>query len=1185
MTTSTALHAVLRQISSVRSQLWRRRQLAALGFTLAAASALGGSAFAAADTWSGANSGNWNDAGNWGGGVPTSSSVATFSNNTNTTVTLATAGNAGGISFTGAGTGAFTVGTTSGPAITLASGSTISTDGTVANPEVVNAPLILAGTATFTSVGAAPADTLTIGGGITTSASSGVQALTLNGSGAGTVSGAIGNGPGAGVISVSQTAGTWTLSGANTYAGGATLTAGTLNINSSTALGTGTFTLSGGTIDNTSSGPVTLSTNNAVTLGSGFTFGGTNNLNLGTGTVTETNSTTVTITLNGTNSNLTMGGLNDNQSGTNATFTINGTGNTLTLGGMTSTRSSGGKAYIIGGSGNVTVAGAITNGTAPSGVALEYNGTGTLTLSGANTYSFANVNFGGAATELASGQLNINSSAALGTGTFAISSGGTAKIDNTSGSAITLSNNNAQTWNGGFTFIGSNNLNMGTGNIVMSNSPTVTVSGGTLTLGGAISGSSSTLNKSGAGTLILAGANTYSGATTINASGGTLQFVNEVSLYNDTTASWTPTNLVVNSGATAAFNVGGTGQFTSGDVTTLLTNIDRAVNNNGLRSGSTIGFDTTNASGGTFTVSTAIQNTTSTGGGAVGLTKLGTGTLVLGGANTYTGATAVSAGTLYISGSTGSSAITVASGAALGGTGTANGAVTINGGGAINLVDGSIGSLKVGSLTLGTGSTALSFDIGSGATNNLDSITDLGALTTNGTSNITIGFVSGTPTLTSGTYTLISGAITGTQFGTFSLADPTLGAYSLSLFDGGASGLELVVNSTVAGSNTYYYTGTTGTDFTDFHNYNTTASGGTQQTAALSSTSDVFIGATSPTPSNIAPTVGTNSVTINSLTFASSGAGGSLNGTGTVTIMGTSDGTVTDGVADSAGGSGTETLAAPVALGADQSWSVSGASDTLTDTGGIHGAHKLTLSGNGTFNFASGNSDYSGGTAVSSGAKLLITNTTGTSALGTGALTVAQGASFGGNGTAQGLASFALGSGGSGTTQVQVGSGGTDTTSKLTLAASGASTINNANLTFNLSTTTLGQANVLALGATPMSFLNGNTTLTLNLVGNNIIAADTAYVLITDSNGFQGLTTSGPNNIITGGLSIAGTSFFGASAGNNGLTTGFYNGSYLFLADGGTEIEVEVVPEPSTWAMIIGGLGVLVFWQRRRRSC
>jgi len=47
--------------------------------------------------------------------------------------------------------------------------------------------------------------------------------------------------------------------------------------------------------------------------------------------------------------------------------------------------------------------------------------------------------------------LNINNSTALGTGTFDIV-GGT--INNTTGGAITLTNNNAETWDGDFTFTG-----------------------------------------------------------------------------------------------------------------------------------------------------------------------------------------------------------------------------------------------------------------------------------------------------------------------------------------------------------------------------------------------------------------------------------------------------------------------------------------------------------------------------------------------------------------------------------------------------------------------------------------------------------------------------------------------------------------------------------------------------------
>ena len=92
--------------------------------------------------------------------------------------------------------------------------------------------------------------------------------------------------------------------------------------------------------------------------------------------------------------------------------------------------------------------------------------------------------------------------------------------------------------------------------------------------------------------------------------------------------------------------MGGTSDFTTDNVTTLLAGLS-TVSNNGLTAGARFGFDTTNATA-PVTYSTPLVNSTGAGGGAVGFTKLGTGTLSLSGTNTYTGPTTVSGGTLQL---------------------------------------------------------------------------------------------------------------------------------------------------------------------------------------------------------------------------------------------------------------------------------------------------------------------------------------------------------------------------------------------------------------------------------------------------------------------------------------------------------------------------------------------------------
>ena len=170
------------------------------------------------------------------------------------------------------------------------------------------------------------------------------------------------------------------------------------------------------------------------------------------------------------------------------------------------------------------------------------------------------------------------------------------------------------------------------------------------------------LTKSGAGSQTLSGTNTYTGITTVSGT-GTLQFAKKASLYNNTPASWTDTNIVVSSGSTLALNAGGAGEFDSGSISTL---VALGTPTGGFRSGAKLGIDTTNA-GGTFTYSSILANPNG-GSNTLSLRKLGSGTLVLDQINTFTGGTAIESGSLKITqpGALGASGtVTVNSGTSL----------------------------------------------------------------------------------------------------------------------------------------------------------------------------------------------------------------------------------------------------------------------------------------------------------------------------------------------------------------------------------------------------------------------------------------------------------------------------------------------------------------------------------------
>ena len=152
-----------------------------------------------------------------------------------------------------------------------------------------------------------------------------------------------------------------------------------------------------------------------------------------------------------------------------------------------------------------------------------------------------------------------------------------------------------------------------------------------------------------AGIVMLNGSNTYSGDTAVNA--GTLKIRTSAAIPNGPNKG----NLIIAGGAKLDLNsISPTVNGLFGDGT-----VDNASN---IRSVTfTIGNNNAQSS-----FSGIIKNT----GAAVSVTKIGEGTLTLGGVNTYSGGTTVSGGILRVDGSI-ASAVTLGDGTALGGAGRA----------------------------------------------------------------------------------------------------------------------------------------------------------------------------------------------------------------------------------------------------------------------------------------------------------------------------------------------------------------------------------------------------------------------------------------------------------------------------------------------------------------------------------
>jgi autotransporter-associated beta strand protein len=906
---------------------------------------------------------------------------------------------------------------------------------------------------------------LTFSGPVIISDTAGAATLTIaanSTSGNTVISGNISNGNSTSGSLLKSGAGALTLSGSNTYNGLTTVTAGTLRVGNNSALGTGTLVLNGGALsasdsvtartvtnkilfstnatlgDSVNNAALTLSgigdlgtntrtltINSAVTFAgvlsntAGITVGGVagnlltlsgNNTYSGTTTVgnnsrlliqnnnglgATSGTTTVSsggalqlqggitvgaeaLTLNGTGVN-NIGGALRNISGTNtyggaitlaANSRINSDADLLIItGGITGAT----RALTVGGSGNTTINSAIdtTTGT------LTKDGTGTLTLSGVNTFT--------GNTTISAGVLTIAATTALPgwntSGIYSVGNGATLAVYNavtdanitnmvygttnfTSGSAI------------GFDTTTANR----TSSLVLSNT-----SRGNLGL-----------SKMGANTLTLSGVNTYTGTTTIF--GGTLLASNTNAL-GATNGAIAAMGGILDLGGNA-FNRTGLITFSGGTVT------------NGTLSNNT----TTNFAAQSGTVAAILA-------GSAGLTQSGTGTTTLAAANTYTGTTTISGGTLAYGindAIVNANAVTVNGGTlAIGAFSDTVGAVTLGSGsitGTTGVLTGSSYSVTSGLISANLGGSSSTLTKGgtgivtlSGSNSYSNTVVNAGILSI-ATTNALPGWS------TSGAYSVASGAtlavyniftdadITSMVYGTTNFAsgsaigyDTTSGNRTLTLALSNTANGAGILGLTKAGANTLTIANA---DALGDGSGALTVSGGTLDLGGFSSLrtglitfsgGSVINGILSNNTATSFSATGTGTV---SATLAGS-AGLTQSGTGTLTLAAantyTGTTTVNGGTLRLGDGGSTGSLATSDAIVNNGNLTIDRSNQVTQGTdfssAAITGNGSFTQAGTGTTTLTAANT-YSGTTTVNAGTLQVGNN----SALGTGTLVLNGGA-------------------------------------------------------------------------------------------------------------------------------------------------------------------------------------------------
>jgi fibronectin-binding autotransporter adhesin len=563
--------------------------------------------------------------------------------------------------------------------------------------------------------------------------------------------------------------------------------------------------------------------------------------------------------------------------------------------------------------------------------------------------------------------------------------------------------------------------------------------------------------------------------------------------------------------------------------------------------------------------------------------------------------------------------------------------------GLANKTQNSVSTLTFGTVG-GSDATSLTFALGSLTSESSTSgafLADSGSLTINSSTPIVINLSGG---ITSDTYDVLSWTsstvpITLSEFSatpgyTLSLSGDNLVVTDTGVvipaaayFNGVGTDLNTAGDYDAAATgnsaNTSAPAATTNVFFSANRNTKTTPN----LSASLTVNSVEFGAGTAGTQSGI--TVSSTN-TSDSLTVQATNANGNTTGNGITLLT----------------GGGNDAISAPVVLGSSQSWKVTDASSTLTVSGQVSDgghAYALTKTGAGALGLSnpSGNI-YTGGTSISAGTvyadntggstysapssnsrNIALTNTSN-SATGSGSVTVASGGTLAGSGTiASHTGGIIVQSGGT------LASGDVQSNAAPYVASQGLSINNAAGLSSALSVNA-GAELTFALGAgssgtfaspnTNSSYLSvaGNTAgeigftntasgsgaITVNLVdlttgapvGTTLAlrqsspylliqaGSNSDYDLITSLNGV--LSVDGNGYVVGVGTSTSSynsaafdlqvTALGSITPINSGTN---YQNLQLYLENG----DLEVVPEPHTWALMLGGFALLIALQRRNK--